>query len=590
MDAFSVSLGRHRVMGCPYHGLVRTARLTLPNGLAIDGRWFAGPVRGSYRVAVPDVVPVVREPAEIAADTLAGYEWRTDAVVALWNDEQRLYLYDRIGISGDALYAQAVGNCWAVQLPFDRSMDAGKTQLVEPAMFSRFGALSFSPVADERPITVTLSGYNPLDSDDYPRNSARTWDSLPDGSQVILGGLAYDGGASKYVPFGNFDLLRIGGEGTAESPFTAQLEKLSDSTTGTITQIDDFVTWSGVVHWAGAYSEEWIAPIDDSAGTSDWLKASVTGSTLILDPAGIPSIQTPAISLQRGERSAKFLGHVIGWWFVDGVPQPVTLDMEYTLTAEWDVSAGSVASTPQVTITKYDESGPVPPEFGGSYSFDPGVFDYSGTLVRSTTETLTRRLKVGGVLIDSFELIYEDIDTRVLSGTETSGGRDNEVLHLTSGTEVDSTWTRRLLVDGVEIDSATINESGPSVSFGLDSSWVPTRSLDFSNRFASADPVSYWLPQLQDGSLPAAVASVKWSCAPHWWSNHLVCLRRKQSPYLGSTGRSDLYGPTAYPGGVAGSVSSPAPSPSTNAPPLYGARDPLNGTVLLGDAEPVTYV
>lgn len=595
MDDLAVILGRQRVMGCPYHGLIRGSQLTLANGTTIDDRWFADGVRGSYRVAVPGVVPVVRESAEVAADTLAGYEWRTDAVMHLRHNDQRLELYGRKSFEADALYAQAVGNCWAVKLPTDRAMLGGKTGLVQAATLARFGALSFTPVADVRPVAVTLSGYSPIDSQDYPRNDARTWDSLPDGSQVILGGWQHNARYERHVPRGAFDLLHISGTGDAGSPFAVTLEKLSNEQTGVATQVDNFVSWSGVVRWVPQDVEEFIPPIDSSADTSDWLKYSVTGSTLTIDPAGIPSAMTPSLSFVSGTREAKFLGHVIGWWFVDGVPQPVTEDVEYTLTAEWEINASSTASTPQVTITKYDSNGPVAPANGGSYSFEPGVFVYSGTLVRATTERLTRRLKVGGVLIDSAELVYEDRSTRVLSGAENVGGHNNFHLHLSSGYAggpvTTATWVRRLLVDGVEIDQATVNEAGDTVGFGETASWWPTRALDDANRFSGLDPTWYWLPSLRGGRLPDDVAAVSWSCAPHWWSNHLVCLRRAQSTVPSYMGLLEIYGPTAYPGGVvAGSINAPAPSPSANALPVHGSRNPLMGTVLLGQPNKVIYL
>ena len=77
MDEFSINFGRHRIMGCPWHGLVRGSRLTLPNGQHKDGQWFATTVRGSYRVAVPGVAPIARTAEEAAYDAEQGHQWRS---------------------------------------------------------------------------------------------------------------------------------------------------------------------------------------------------------------------------------------------------------------------------------------------------------------------------------------------------------------------------------------------------------------------------------------------------------------------------------------------------------------------------------
>ena len=592
MDEFSINFGRHRIMGCPWHGLVRGSRLTLPNGQHKDNQWLADNVRASYRVAVPGVPPVVRDADEVAADTAAGYQWRSDAVVNLRGNDQSLFLYGRLGFNGSALYAPAIGNCWAVKMPYSVTSDAGKTQLVQPATLERFGHVTTaSSEPDERPVTVTLSGYDPADAQDTPQALAITWDSLPDGSQVIRGAAVYDAAAGQYVPAAGFDLLRLSGAGTAESPFAAVLEKLSGVLSGASTWTDNFQTWSGVIDWVPAMSQEWIAPLDDQSGQDcQWFKVTTTGSTLTLDPNGIPSAVSPFLSVTTGVREATLLDHVIGWWFLNGVPVPVTLDIEYELTEEHDLAGNAAGASPRIRIWRYVKSGGqcVPSPYPGdieTYNSN-GSFAFSGTMARSTTERLTRRLKVGGVLIDAAEIVYEKQTTETLGGTGVlfdSGDAPD-------GGTVDFVTVQRLIVDGEVIDSHTATSTGDDTGFGISGPYVITRAIDTSNRFTGVLPVADWLPILSGGSLPADVASVKWACRVHWWSNHLVCLLRRQSPYSGLTGLSLLYGHTAYPGGVAGPISVPAPSPATNAQYLFGAHDSLTGTVLLGQSEKVTYV
>lgn len=589
MDELSINFGRHRIMGCPFHGLVRGARLTLPNGQRKDNQWFATQVRASFRVAVPGVSAVIRDADEVAADAAAGYQWRPDAVINLWNVDQRLSLYGRLSFNGVALYARYVGNCWAIKLPFSLDANAGKTQLLQPAVFERFGHLTTSMEVDERSVVVALAGYDPANDQDAPHPTPVTWDSLPDGHQVIMGGAAWDSMHELHQPAPRFDLLRVAGAGTPESPFAATIEKLSDSESGVSAWADNFETWSGVIDWKAAITQEYIAPLDDRSGACPWFKSTTTGSTLTLDPDGISSNETPYLSVTTGTRNASLTDHVIGWWFVDGVAQPVTLDIEYTLAEAHELSGGATAITPKVEVTRYSliNGGCAPSPYPGDEIYnEDGLFQFSGVITRSTTERLVRRLKVGGTLIDTADILYERTSTKTLSGTGTvfeSGSID--------GGTTTFVITHRLTADGEQIDVNTQTFINPNIDFGVDDFYSIIRAVDKGNLFASADPVTYWLPLLSGASFPADIAQVKWQCRAHWWSNHLVCLLRRLSPYAGSTGNNYTYGPTAYPGGVSGGqISVPAPSPSSNPVPRYGARNPLTGEVLLGQTEKVTFI
>lgn len=577
MDDLSMTLARQRVMGCPFHGLVRGSQLTLSNGQTIDGRWYANQVRGSYRVAVPGVVPVVRTAPEAATDALAGYQWRADAVINFKANNPTLDVYGCKSLAASALYAQSLGNCWSVALPFGMAANAGKTQLTAPATVTRFGNLSFDPPPDARSVPVTLVGYNPTEPADAPNEQGLTWDSSPDGSQTILGGAVLDQRHEQFQPAGNFDLLRMTGAGTEASPFAAVLEKLSNSETGTVTYTDNFDTWTAYPHWIVSTTDSWIPPLEAQSSDCQWLKKTTTGSTFSI---AFDEHVTPAITrspVTTGVREAKLTGHVLGWWFVDGVAQPVTLDIEYRLTAGYAIQGVSVGSPPRAWAIQHTDAGYGCGPVNHSVVIEEGLYNFTGSSTKTATERLTFRLKVGGTLIDTSVLAYDDTTHMVLSG---SGVYQD----LTSATR-----TRRLVADGVEIDVE--NEAWSLATFEPGQLGIyPERVIDVGNRFASGDPVTYWLPLLTGGSLPADIATVKWSCRPHWWSNHLVCLLRKKGPYVGAAGVGMVYGPTAHPSGVAPQVSSPASSPSENGPPLYGARDSLTGTVLLGQTEKITYV
>lgn len=599
IDELALGLGQHRIVGCPFHGLVRGNRLTLPNGQHIDNRWFADSVRGSYRFAVPGVPAVSRTPADAARDAAAGYQWRTDAVINLWNNTPSLTLYGRRSFNGHALYAVAPGNCWAVRLPFDMTPNTGKTQLLNQATWSRFGWLNFTGEADDRALSVGLAGYVPGDIFSSPVSDPRLWDSLPDGSKVILGGTQFDATHELYQPSSTagFDLLRITGNGTAGSPFTAVLERLSGVRSGVESRTDTFTTTTGVLTWAATASTEWIDALDNqSPSPCKWLKHTVTGSTMAIDPNGIPSPVTPAVSFVSGVREAALVDQVIGYWFApNDTPQPVTLSLGYRLEADYTASGSSVAEINRELVQRYTGSGGSncgPQTLPGDDVYDiEGEFTWSGSMQQLTRERLTWQLKVGGALIDESELIYEDIFTSELSGTA-PGYDNNGNLSPSTDTVQSSTWVRRLVADGEVIDSVTDAGSHDGALFGV-TAFTPGRTFDDSNRFMGSDPVSYWLP-ITAGSLhgmPVGIRTKVWACDAHWWSNDLVCLLRRLRPYPGSAGQSLNYGVTAYPGGVTSSpIAVPAPSPTISASPRYGARSPFTGELLLGQTTKVTFV
>lgn len=581
MDEHALGFGQHRILGTPYHGLVRGNRLTLPNGTHIDDRWFADSARGSYRVQVPAVPAISRTPAEVAADSAAGYQWRTDAVISLWGNNRELYLYGRKSFNGQAFYALGPGDCWAVRLPFDMSPNGDKTELLSAATVSAFGRQSFAPVDDTRPITVTLTGYSLADFYSFPADASVTWDSLPDGSQVIVGGAQFDALPELYRPApGTFDLLKTSGLGTVESPFAVELQQLSTARPGLATYTDELVTFEG--RWTLDYTTvDEFRPVEGQS--CEWLFRTHDNPNVILLPPGIVSAETPAITIITGTRSARIDGYVIGYWFSPGgTPTPITLDMAYTLEATFDFNIGAVgAPAPEASFAYTDfGSGCVLDGTGGGEEY-PGVFNWNCAVEKTNTETVEIVLRVGGAEVDRVTIKGEYVFTQTFNDSLPA------VLVLPGeGAAVES--TRNLRVNDELLDTTGYAYVGSGV--GIADS-APERILDPLNKAASSD-VYDWLPTLVNSAFQLDIdPTISVATQQHWWSNHLVCLRRTLQPIPGPAGRSYIYGLTAHPGGVTASeISVPAPSPAENATARYGALDPFTGDVLLGETEKVTYV
>src|SRR3990167_4501623 len=179
-DEHSLSFGKSEIYGCPWHGLVRLNRLTLPNGQRIDGRFSANSARGTVRLAVPGVPAISRSPEQLAADTAAGYQWRNDAAVLLVSSSSSILQLYGAGrtIVAHGIYAAGPGNCWSVRLPSSMAVNAGRTQLVQPATVSALGRLKLGGVPDEdvRSVPVSLTGYE----DFNPYSSLLMLDARPD--------------------------------------------------------------------------------------------------------------------------------------------------------------------------------------------------------------------------------------------------------------------------------------------------------------------------------------------------------------------------------------------------------------------------
>lgn len=155
--------------GCPYHGLVRYSKITLPNGAQqnypqppatqeyINGFWV-GLQDGAgvaHRVAVPGLPAPELTDAEQTQATAAGWQWRNEAILA----GGRMALHGTP--LGGWIYIDPDGARWLVRIPA-----ASETQ--QHSFAQPFSA------------TVTLERFgDPVAAESYQYQVASEWGGIP---------------------------------------------------------------------------------------------------------------------------------------------------------------------------------------------------------------------------------------------------------------------------------------------------------------------------------------------------------------------------------------------------------------------------
>lgn len=598
MDEHALGFGKHQILGCPYHGLVVGNRLTLPNGQQINNQWNTFQVRGAYRLAVPGVAAITRTPEQAAEDAARGYIWRSDAVVWLYGNSRGVRLYGRQAVDSPCIYAPAPGQCWAISMPFMPFANAEFTALNAPATMAAFGRIGAAP--DERSVTVALAGYGP---GRFPPERFLTVDCSGSGNRALVtDSLFYDAAHDMYVQGpSRLALLRSAGTGTPENPLSLTLEFVADQSSVPGTFNDGFVLFDGVFEWQAAISIEWIPPKEPQSDGCQWMLRRTTGYTLAYLPKN-PDIPRPSnwVRFITGVRTAAIEGYVLGGWLdANGDPVLVTCDIEYRFEAEHRMSCQRTAQTDREEVFRYTSVGGqcgLDGSWGDQQYNVAGEFNSAGSYGASTTERITYTLRAGGAEVDTYAIEYIYDQSAQLGGpvssppdAVTSGRASAVVTHTLKLNEV--------LLDQIVVTQADVTDT-PVFARNL----LVQPLLDVLNRFG-VQPVEQWLPTAaaSEHKLPEVTAadgtirrpSVVVQMAPHWWSNNMVCLAKRQRPWQQSSigGGARTYGPTAHPGGIeAGSITVTAPSALTPPPPRFGARSPLTGAITLGNTQRIQYV
>lgn len=590
IDEQALSFGQSVIYGCPWHGLVRINRLTLPNGQHIDGTFSAATARGSVRLAVPGVPAVSRTPEQLSADAAAGYQWRNDATIMLLSSDSpllRLYGAGR-NIVAQGIYAAAPGNCWSVLLPSSMAMNADRTQLVQPATVSAMGRLKLGGVPDEdvRSVTVTLGGYEAFN----PYSGLVMLDARPDGSAVILGGITYSAEQELTVvpfPAAGFTLMSVSGTGVAESPLAVSLELLSaplahdvESRSGGAPLPPSTYFFDRRIGPSSDYTDEENPDDENDVLCSDKRRdlqgASVTRTGPINDT-----------------REMELNGFVVGYWFNpgSGQPQAVTTDMRYKRRVE--------------IAFDFDVQAVVPAFFFTRYKWNPTT---EACEVEGDLDTLLTPAGMSYRWLGSSSIVTtEEIELALIVGEEVSRAKlryeyewraDYDVLASTApgqGVRVFPTLPSGTLnqVERLFLNDALVDELIHPVSIAAPGIGPVKMIFDRNNTFAGAEP-EQWLPSVAQSFHSIGDDRPAVAVRLHWLSNHLVGLREivrgTNGAVVSGPATRNNYGPTAYPGGVNPAEFNSLAMSGARILPLYGARSPLTGAMTLGQLDKVAYI
>lgn len=590
MDEHAISFGKSEIYGCPWHGLVRTNRLTLPNGQHIDGTFSAASARGSVRLAVPGVPAVSRTPEQLAADTAAGYQWRNDASILLVSSSSPVMWLYGAGrtIAAQGIYAAGPGNCWSVLLPNSMGLNAGRTQLVQPATVSAIGRLKLGGVPDEdvRSVTVTLGGYEEFN----PYSGLLMLDARPDGSAAILGGLTYsDEQELRVIPFpaAGFALMSVSGTGADESPLAVNLELISPP----LARDGESKTGGAPLPASTYFFDRRIGPSSDYTDEED-----PEDENDVLCPDKRKDLQGASVTRSgpvNDTREMELNGFVVGYWFnpSTGQPQAVTTDMRYKRNVEIAFDFDVQAVVPAFFFTRYKWNTTLEAcEAEGAIDSlqNPADMSYRwlGNSSIVTTEEIELALIVGEE-VSRAKLRYEhewQAEYNVLAPTAPGQGvRLFPVLPSGTLNQVERLFLNDELVDEL-IHPVSI--AAPGIG--------PVKMIfDRDNTFAGAVP-EQWLPSVAQSfhtigdSRPAVAVRL------YWLSNHLVGLREivrgTNGELVNGPVTRNNYGPAAHPGGVNPAEFNSLAMTGSSIRPLYGARSPLTGAMTLGQLDKVVYI
>lgn len=256
--------------GHPWHGLVEGGLMVLPNDTIraypqppaktdeIGGVTTPIPdTHGStYRVAVPGVLPLERTPAELAADTAAGREWRHEATLS----GARLQLYGK-PLDG-WIYVDPDGARWLVRCAQldENVLYATAETLALTVTLARFGELGGAAEEYEYPLTITDWG---IDSGTVPGTVRLLVDDVRgDGGAavVMVHQRSFDNGATQDVRRAHSFLeLTITGPGSAALVAIGVIRSRSQ-----VVQLDT-VPYTAALHLAG-----WHKLAVSEGGTGEW--------------------------------------------------------------------------------------------------------------------------------------------------------------------------------------------------------------------------------------------------------------------------------------------------------------------------------
>ena len=571
MPDFITELSKPGVWGCPWHGKVEGGWLTLPNGQLrsypmIPGAAWSG---CNFRLRVPGTVDVVRTPEEVAADTAAGRQWTPEALLQF--SEATTVLHGGLTLVGARwLYAVAPGQVYKVIIP-DRFQYASDGTL-GTVKLQRYGELretDFSWTPEEHVLTVPGAGFSAADNG-WLFNASTRWDVSAAGDRAILMAVS-DGGGQLMPNAGSGALLvTITGNG-ADVPFAVAVTALSRGN-----EVPDYSYTNSIgLRWRPA---EWTlnsTTTYDPDATAKPRTVTTTYDDVVLvlgaevgTPPGVAHV-----SYYVGTYTANSADVPVAFWLTETGVEAITASYDYSREHTFAMSGSMVGSPPRVRVVGIGADGSVISDtvtVAGNYAA-------TAESEVTTLETWRIELRAGGDVLGAVELRYEHTSTRDYSATVTGDELSANGWKPPADLAGTHTTINRALHDGIAWENLTAT----SATAGLVTEYgIPRIGFHPEQLVDPGDPALLWASSLYN-----VAGTRRLRAAPHWYSNHLLCMSLAELTVPGAVRQWGEYGVAAHPAGTYG-----APFTLAGAQVPYGSWNPITAETAISTSAPVNWV
>lgn len=389
-------------LGCPWHGLIEGAQLTLPNDTQIAMRQPAGGLRyergNTQLIALPTAPVTARTPEQADADDAAGMQWLNQALIA--GDQ----IHGRSIGQGHWIYHDDDSKNWLVETTLQ---NAGPAQSDCTVTLRRFGVFGGEPESHEYTVPVTgveaARSWWGLNASNV---QVRMYSTHPQGRAAVFAVLGLFSGAEDWRPIAWLEMTLSGAASSCiiecvvlhDAQSTRGSRPFDDS--GTFTEL--FERYDRVVDTQ--ITDTTVEAYPSCSGTYE----SVESYTF--EPSGDASgyLVIPAGEyVQRSSRAACIVGI---YYSPAGDLQRMTLNADIT----WTVTAPTPA--PQMTQSKVYRYSVA--ASGGACArtveeATPGHFVVSQTV--TTVSAASLEFQLDGVPVMSESVTYTAVVTSTMS-------------------------------------------------------------------------------------------------------------------------------------------------------------------------------
>lgn len=400
------------IWGLPWHGLYSSGTLKLKNddlitypNAATSSIGGSNSVLGerygsTVRVRRPGWQDPARSPEDLVSDALAGKDWRGEAMLS----GASMMLGGKY-LNG-WIYFCTDGSRWLIQ--YEQATVNTTTASIRLLMrpFGRIGepdepvqeTVSVNP-GQSMPGFTGIAAYwagvrTVTDSAAEPLMALRLWDAASDGSRVAFQiSMSRPRFAPSYNPqlaVGWLEVLVTGGSATeAPSPELTVMYSRAQ-TLATVTDTED-VTVARIYLVTEIVREPDPDPpafaLAEFAQYPDKVFYKSTSTNHLEEATSSISSSSANGYLLRGSRTAAFSPRVVSVWYdTDGLPQPVTVSADLTLTLGAETEFRSGGSVVTLSVDRFNDGSIIP--YQTTNTVEPDVAD----IVQDFVETLEIRL------------------------------------------------------------------------------------------------------------------------------------------------------------------------------------------------------